>query len=225
MLRDPDGDKPWDVIEASGRGADQFAEAIRYYDWEQTTSVLAGFTELANAAASGTGSYALSADQSEFFLASEQAVADEIADQIVEGLFRPLTVVNFGVDAEVPGLRIGPVGNRQTDRALALVEQIIGSASPNVPAEFTGALLAAVAESLGLDTEQLTAALNRPAPAPKPPKVEPDGPVPAEPGPVPVAASHHSADECLNLAVSPDPVVERAPVRHPSRRDRRRTRR
>jgi hypothetical protein len=139
-------------VESSGRGADQFIEAIRYYDWEQTNSVLAGFTELASSASSGVGSYALSADQSEFFLQSEQALADDIADQIVECVFTPLVQLNFGVDAEVPGLTIGPIGNRQTDRALSLLESIVSSTRPNVPMQFVGFLLNQVAESMGLDT-------------------------------------------------------------------------
>lgn len=146
----------FDVMESSGRGSDQFLEAIRYYDWEQTNSVLAGFTELASSAASGTGSYALSADQSEFFLQSEQALADDIADQIVECVFTPLVILNFGVGAEVPGLTIGPIGNRQTDRALSLLESIIGSTRPNVPMQFVGFLINQGAEALGLDTGEVS---------------------------------------------------------------------
>jgi hypothetical protein len=156
MVKQADMGTPWEIIESSGRGADQFIEAIRYYDWEQTNSVLAGFTELASSA-SGTGSYALSSDQSEFFLASEQALADEIADQIIENVFTPLATVNFGVDAPIPGLVIGPIGRQQTDRALKLLEQIVTATRPMVPYEFVGFLLNQVSESMGLDISQVAA--------------------------------------------------------------------
>lgn len=149
-----DGNRPFDVIESSGSGAGQFLEALRYFDWEQTNSVLAGFTELANSS-TGAGSYALSSDQSEFFLASEQAAADEIADQIVEGLFKPLVVLNFGPDVEVPRLRIGPIGRQQTDRALELLTAIVSATRPLVPLQFVGMLLTQVAEQLGLDVSEV----------------------------------------------------------------------
>lgn len=154
MVKQADMGQPWDIIESSGRGADQFIEAIRYYDWEQTNSVLAGFTELASSATS-TGSYALSTDQSEFFLASEQALADEIADQIIESVFTPLVTINFGVDADVPNLVIGPIGRQQTDRALELLKQIVTATRPMVPYEFVGFLLNQVSESMGLDISQV----------------------------------------------------------------------
>lgn len=153
-VRGPDEKDPFAVIESSGRGAAQFIEAVRYFDWVQTNSVLAGFTELANSS-SGTGSYALSSDQSEFFLASEQALADEIADQVTEGLIRPLVEVNYGEGADIPGLTIGPIGRQQTDRALNLLQKIIGATRPTVPYEFTGRLLIQVADQLGIDVSEV----------------------------------------------------------------------
>jgi hypothetical protein len=160
MVRQADAAEPFAIIESSGRGAAQFVEAIRYFDWEQTNSVLAGFTELASSQQT-TGSYALSADQSEFFLASEQALADEIADQIMEQVFTPLVVLNFGPDTEVPSLRIGPIGRQQTDRALALLETIVGASKPMVPLQFVGFLLNQVSEALGLDVSQVADVVER----------------------------------------------------------------
>lgn len=173
----PDQPRAFDVIESSGQGGAQFLEAIKYFDAEQTNSVLAGFTDLASAAASGRGSYALSADQSEFFLAAEQAVADEIADQIRHGVFGPLITLNFGVDAAVPGLRIGPIGNRQTDRALELLSSLLVAPGVNAPDDFLDQLMLRAAPTLGMDGQQLARAVEgwrdrapataRPAPAPE----------------------------------------------------------
>jgi hypothetical protein len=149
-----------EIIESSGKGAGQFIEAIRYLEGQQTQSVLASFTDLAQAAStSGRGSNALSADQSEFFLASRQAIADEMSAQITEGIIRPLVVFNYGPDVPVPTVHIGPIGNRQTDRALDLLKSIIGAQSPTAPSEFTGFLLNQVATFLGLDADKVSVAV------------------------------------------------------------------
>lgn len=219
------------VIESSGRGATQFVEAIRYFDWEMTNSVLAGFTELASSQQT-SGSYALSADQSEFFLASEQAGADDIADQIVEQLFTPLVIVNFGTEVEVPKLQIGPIGRQQTDRALALLEKIVGATRPMVPLQFVSELLIQVAEQVGLDTskvaeivdqwgddmqEQLQAAFAAQVAAAQQPQTmsNPPGQPPLVGEPEAAAATDTPAEP----AVSPVNAMK-APARTPSKRDR-----
>lgn len=143
--------KVFETLESSGRGADQFQKAILYFSSMQTQSVLASFTDLAqNASLSNAGSNALSADQSEFFLASRQAVANEMAGQITDGLIRPVCVWNFGPDVQIPRLRFAPIGNKQTDRALLLLNTIITS-TKTVPFQFTGFLLNQVSTALGLD--------------------------------------------------------------------------
>lgn len=152
--------KAFEVLESAGQGATQFMETIKYLDTMMVASVLAGFTELAdNSTASRMGSYALSADQSEFFLASRQAVADEISDAIREGLFKPLIVNNYGPDAPVPKLTIGPLSNRSTERALALLTGIIAAPQLNVPAEFVDQLTQTVADYLGLDAGKVRTAI------------------------------------------------------------------
>lgn len=160
--------KVFEILESSGKGADQFIQAVRYLDEMMPASVLAGFTELAGAA-SGTGSYALSADQSEFFLASRQAVADEMAESVNDGLIRPLVVYNFGPQAELPKLRIGPLANKALDRALAMLQAIIASPQLNAPHEFVDELVKRTATHLGLDEKVVHKAVdefakNRPAP-------------------------------------------------------------
>lgn len=148
--------KSFEVIESSGAGAGQFLDAINWLDGQMTKSVLASFLDLANVATStGTGSYALSADQSEFFLASRQAVANEIANSIEQHVFKPLCVFNFGVDAKPPKLSIGPLSKQDTDRALDLLKTTIVAPQVNAPDAFLGALLKSTATWLGLDEEDV----------------------------------------------------------------------
>jgi hypothetical protein len=143
--------KAFEILESSGAGAAQFYQAIQYLDAMMPASVLAGFTELPQAAVQGTGSYALSADQSEFFLASRQAVADEIAESIRADVFGPLVHHNFGAKAPVPKLTIGPLSSRYQQRALTLLQSVIQSRYANVPRDFVDQLVTHTATFLGLD--------------------------------------------------------------------------
>jgi hypothetical protein len=152
--------KTFELLESSGKGASQFKEAIAYFEAKQTQSVLASFMDLAeHAHMGGAGSNALSADQSEFYLASRQAVANEIGEQVTEGIIRPLVTFNYGPDAEMPDLHFGPIGNRQVDRAMSLLTSIITAEKPTVPEEFTGFLLNQVSAAMGLDTTDVADAV------------------------------------------------------------------
>lgn len=164
--------RAFDVLESSGRGADQFAQATQYLEGLMSASVLAGFTDLSALAAHvrGQGSYALSADQSEFFLAARQAVADEMADQITRGLFGPLCRYNFGADAAVPALRIGPLSKREKERALAMMESLIVAPWFNCPPPLVDMLITSSAGLLGLPMDRVAEAVREhPTPQPTPP--------------------------------------------------------
>jgi len=152
------GERLTEILESSGKGAEQFEVAIRYFEGKQTSSVLASFTDLAQAAVSGKGSNALSADQSEFFLSACQGKADEMSWQITKGLIEPLVRYNFGPDAQVPQLYIGPIGNRQLDRALDLLKSIMAAQNPTAPPKFTASLMTHVASFLGLEQEDVSSA-------------------------------------------------------------------
>lgn len=153
--------KAFEVLESSGAGAGQFYQAIQYLDSMMPASVLAGFTELASAATQGAGSYALSADQSEFFLASRQAVADEVATSIRCDLFGPLVFNNYGPGVEPPMLEIGPLSNRDTERALTLLTSMVAATQLNVPREFVDMITHEVAGFLGLDPDKVQKAIEK----------------------------------------------------------------
>lgn len=154
------GTKAFDVVESSGAGAGQFLEAVRYLEQQMTASVLAGFQDLSQAASNGAGSYALSADQSEFFLKSRQAVADEVADSIRRSLFKPLLQLNRGSNAAIPRLRIGPLSTHDTQRALDVLKSVITAESLNVPKDFVSQLITTTSGYLGLDEELIARAVD-----------------------------------------------------------------
>lgn len=148
-----------EVVESNGDGAAQFLEAIRYLEQQMVDSVLAGFTKLSSAAANGAGSYALSVDQSEFFTLQRQAVADEMAAQLRQGVFAPITFYNNGKAEDVPKLKIGPLSGKNTERALDLLKTIITAPEVRVPDEFTDMLTMGTATMLGLDPDELQTAI------------------------------------------------------------------
>jgi hypothetical protein len=159
LRRDPEGRRAFDTIDSGGAGAAQFQAAVQYLESMMTQSVLASFMDLP-LSATGTGSYALSADQSEFFLTSRQAVADEMAQSINRNLIGPLIHYNYG-DVELPKVEIGPLSNRMTERALGLLSAIIAAPQVNVPISFVGELVKYTASYLGLDEDEIATQMER----------------------------------------------------------------
>lgn len=149
--------KTFEIVESSGAGAGQFLEAIKYLEGQMTKSVLASFIDLGTPGGPSLGlsGGTLSADQSQFFLSSRQAVANELANSVQENVFKPLCVYNYGADAKVPKLSIGPLSRAHTERALALLTTIMSAETVNAPSEFLGALLKTTATHLGLDEEEV----------------------------------------------------------------------
>lgn len=151
--------KAFEIIESSGKGSDQFQGAINYLDSMMSASVLAGFTDLTAAQGGSAGSYALSADQSEFFLKSRQAVADEMAGAIRRDLFGPLIAFNFGVDASVPKIEIGPISKKQGENALEMLNAVVTAVNLNVPHDFVDQLCILCSAALGMDADAIKKAI------------------------------------------------------------------
>lgn len=159
--RPPEGQKAFEVLESSGKGGDQFVQALNWLDSRKSASVLAGFLDLAGAAASGTGSYALSADQSSLFLASRTAVLREMGTSLTNWIVRPLVVYNYGPDAAVPTLKFGSVKKEAADQALELLQTVVTApVGQYLPREFIDELIIRVAGLLELDTDKVAKAVH-----------------------------------------------------------------
>jgi hypothetical protein len=206
------GAKGFEILESSGQGAAQFLDAIRYLESQMSASVLAGFTDL-TAVAAGTsagskGSYALSADQSEFFLAARQAVADEMADAVSQDLFAVMCRYQFGADCKPPTLEIGPLAKQDKARSLGLLESLLTAQHFNAPPGFIDLLLKATAGYVGLPVDQVHKLVEEhptvdpnAAPAPTPGAT----PAPSAPGapaaaPVPTGPDDGSAQQMRDIA-------------------------
>jgi hypothetical protein len=152
-----------DTIESSGKGADQFQAALRWLDSEASGSALAGFTDLGGSAANGTGSFALSKDQTDFFLMSREAVSDEMADDFNSYVVADLVRWNFGPNEPSPIFEFGPISEDDAAMAVNLLSATATTASNMLPDGFMDELTEKVAGLLNLDTNRVRDALEKAA--------------------------------------------------------------
>jgi hypothetical protein len=128
------GEKSFDVLESSGKGASQFADALSFLETWQTSSVLAGFMGLSSLASLGRGSLALSQDQSAFFLKSRQAVTAEMEEAITHDVIAPLVTLNFGPGASYPRFKFGALTDESGGQLVGLFQALATAPSLQVPA-------------------------------------------------------------------------------------------
>jgi pyruvate/2-oxoglutarate dehydrogenase complex dihydrolipoamide acyltransferase (E2) component len=148
-----------DVLESSGQGASQFIEALRWLDQESSGSTLAGFTDLTSAAAEGRGSFALSKDQTDFFLNSRNAVLREMAACIQSYLVADLVAYNFGPSGAVPTVELGPVGNADMDQVQALLATLAPAQTLRAPDALVSELVTKIAGHFDLDEDKIRSAI------------------------------------------------------------------
>jgi hypothetical protein len=145
------------TLDSSGKGADQFREAITWLDQAATHSILAGFLDLTGAATNGIrggggGSYALSKDASDYFLQFEEAKCREQERSIRRDLFAPLIRYNFGKTGKVPKLKFEPLNTEDKSNQIAML-QAFAAMPPGgaIPTEFIALLAQQVASYFGMD--------------------------------------------------------------------------
>ena len=141
------------VIETSGHAADLYQAALKYLDGEMTGQVLAQFADLAGAAASGTGSFALSRDQSDFYMQSRRYAANELADTFTNYVIADLVMHNFGPKAAFPTFNIGPLVTPDLETLMPLLTQL----GPSLPADFVAFVVESTAAALNMPTDRVAA--------------------------------------------------------------------
>lgn len=149
-----------EAFESSGRGAAEFKEAINWLDGEMAGSCLAGFTGLPN---DGKGSYALSKDQTDFFLQSRVAVLGEMAATLTGFALADLVRWNLGPGRSVPRFRFGPLVQENADKALEMLQSLASQppGTSRLPEEFIDMLIEKVANYLGMDEGKVAQVLRQ----------------------------------------------------------------
>jgi hypothetical protein len=154
-----EGQKAFEEIGSGGDAGAFFQQALSFLENWQISSVLAGFMGLTGAATGGRGSYALSQDQSSFYLKSRQAVADEIAESLSYDVIRPLVLLNFGPGAAYPRWKFGPLQDEQEQALLTLFGQMASAPVLHVPMPVFDLITERMAGILQLDVDAVHKAL------------------------------------------------------------------
>jgi hypothetical protein len=149
------------VLESNGTAAQSFMEMVNYLDTQMSASVLAGFTDLTSGA-SGTGSYALSQDQSDFFVQSLEAYSAELAESITHNVLGDLVVFNYGRKAKFPKFVFEPLADGDVDRCITLLTTLANGQSV-LPFQFIDDLAMKTANYLEMDTDKLRDAMEEAA--------------------------------------------------------------
>ena len=93
---------------ASNSHGNTMVDMLQHHDRMMLASIVAGFLSLGTSA---TGSFALSKDQSSFFLQIDEDIADYVAEQLTNQVIKTLVDINFGVQDKYPTLEHGAIGD------------------------------------------------------------------------------------------------------------------
>jgi Protein of unknown function (DUF935) len=159
LVHPPDGQKAFEVLGGGADAGTYFSQALGFLEGWQTHSVLAGFMALTGSATGGKGSYALSQDQSSFYLKSRQAVAKEIAESLSFDVIRPLVVLNFGTSAAYPTFKFGPLQDEQIQALLTMFQTLSTGQVLHIPLPVLDLITERMASVLQLDIDQVHQAL------------------------------------------------------------------
>lgn len=140
-------------------GSGEYQNALSWLDSRAARSVLASFLELPGKATSGTGSYALSKDQSDLFLRLLTGFAKETAACITNDIVADLVWPNFGRGTPVPPFEIGPINPDDANVSLDLLKMMATAPSLRVPDAFVDDLVMEVARQLGMDLDKIRRAI------------------------------------------------------------------
>lgn len=150
-----DANMKGDVLETSGHAADLYMQALKYLDGEMTGQVLAQFADLAGAAASGIGSFALSRDQSDFYMMTRRYTASEMGEQFDNFVTADVIRHNFGRGAAVPRLKIGPLVRPDLKSMLEVLQATNAAAS--LPGDFVSYVVEQTALALDMPIDRIAA--------------------------------------------------------------------
>lgn len=151
-----------ELLESNGTGAKVFQDMVAYLDTQMSSAVLANFTDLATTASGSGGSYALSRDQSAFFIESLEAYAAELAESITHNVLGDLVVYNHGRNAKFPTFQFGSLVNGDVDRCITLL-QGLASGQSVLPFEFLDELTIKTATYLELDVARVREGMEKAA--------------------------------------------------------------
>lgn len=142
------------VLETDGHAADLFKMALEYLDSEMTGQVMAQFADLAAAANNGVGSFAMSRDQSDFYMMARRYVASEMSEQFESFVVADLVKWKYGPTGVVPKFEIGPLVTPD----IGSLSTLLAAAAPQgqgIPPEFVSFIIEQTAAALGMSPDRV----------------------------------------------------------------------
>lgn len=129
----PSEDWKVEIMTVAGGGKDsQIDNFIQHHDRMIVLSALAMFLNLGS---DSTGSYALSKDQSSFFLQTENDHASYISEQITKQVIERLVILNYGKREKYPKLCHTPLGDIDFAEFSSALASLAGAQLINVDAK------------------------------------------------------------------------------------------
>lgn len=195
--RPPGNAKLFDIIESSGKGAEQFLSALNFMTSYQHNSVLAGFLSLPSAAALGHGSYALSESQSQFFLQSRQAGVKEMCRAFTRDVIAPICAYNMM--SAVPKLQASPLTTESSQQLITVLTTLAVSPNLTIPAAYVDLVATKAAQILNLPAEKVAEVISHAAEerAQKAAAASPAGAQPAQQGAARIAGATQAASKLV----------------------------
>lgn len=125
----------WDIeTVTTSFDASKVRESISGENLEMVNAFLANFLELGQ---SGSGSYALSFDLSDFFLGGIEHIADQIAEVFNQGPIREIIDLNFGPQDEYPEMKVSGISDKAGAEFAKILKDLSDSnyITPDEPTE------------------------------------------------------------------------------------------
>lgn len=147
------------AYESSGKGADQFIQAMTWLDQEMSASMVDKFSGLAGNGATGAGgSYALSQNFIALYLRIRRYVARDMARAITNSIHAPIIRYNFGNDAVIPEFQFGPLNEANEDAIMTMFSALTQtSQAGKLPTAFLEELTIRVANIMEIDPAKIQA--------------------------------------------------------------------
>lgn len=112
----------WEIdLKTNTYDPDKLETSIDNEDKRMVKAFMANFLELGM---SSTGSYALSNDLSDFFLAGIEYVADEIAESLNDRVIKPLIIMNYGEQPVYPKIKFSGISDKAGKELAEVLEKL-----------------------------------------------------------------------------------------------------
>lgn len=140
-------------VQTSGSSTD-FSNYLSWVNREMAVSTLAQFLQLGGS--EGTGAQALSRDHSEFFTQALDSVLRDIANTITNFVIAPLVRYNFGPNAKVPVLKLGPISENDIQTALDIFKTLATAPASRVSDDVYQKIQEKALQSMDIEADEDT---------------------------------------------------------------------